>query len=81
MRPALFQKGGPLSLKVKKKMPNVSKLPHEFEQININAAGIDIGIWNSVFISGVFVFFVHGTDFNENVNLMFFELFISIPVG
>lgn len=24
-------------------MPNVSKLPHEFEQININAAGIDIG--------------------------------------
>lgn len=29
--------------KVKKKMSRVSKLPSEFEQININAAGIDIG--------------------------------------
>jgi transposase len=29
--------------KVTKKMPPVSGLPSEFEQININAAGIDIG--------------------------------------
>jgi transposase len=46
MRPALFSKGDTLSPKVKKvtkKMSTVSGLPSEFERININAAGIDIG--------------------------------------
>jgi transposase len=46
MRPKTFSKGDTLSSKVKKvtkKMSIVSGLPSEFERININAAGIDIG--------------------------------------
>jgi transposase len=39
----LLSKGDTLSSKNKKKKSVVSKLPSEFEQININAAGIDIG--------------------------------------
>jgi transposase len=46
MRPTIFSKGDPLSSTVKKdtkKMSTVLELHGEFEQININAAGIDIG--------------------------------------
>jgi transposase len=46
MRPTLFSKGDALNKKGKKitkKMAPVSGLPSEFEQINLNAAGIDIG--------------------------------------
>jgi len=46
MRPTLFSKGDALNnkgKKITKKMLPVSGLPSEFEQINLNAAGIDIG--------------------------------------